>query len=371
MNKKNIHIVSCEPLTSRFHERYCIDSLIDNGFSVTFLDLSKLFNRHNPNFDKERKFICVDSYKNFEIYFNSNNSNEDLVFWYLGGVNKSTIIFYNFFLKNNIKLFYFDDGRLPFGFLSFNFFISRLFERFAHLFFKLKSVLFNHVIPKFDLVFYSGKMSQHFVKSNFNAKLYRPFNNVDYNKFLAVKNNEISTDQYILFLDQNIPDHPDILNLNIHLNKDDYYEKLNLFFDYVEKKTKKKIIVALHPTSNLKNHNYKNRKVITDIVLYINNCYSFITFYSTSLNFAILSYKPLLLLTSDEVSKQCKVGTRQAFFISKFINQKIISISGNYCDEVFFKNVNKTRYDNYKQNFIVSSEAKYNSELILNGLNEL
>ena len=78
-----------------------------------------------------------------------------------------------------------------------------------------------------------------------------------------------------------------------------------------------------------------------------------------------------MLLTSDEVSKQCKVGTRQAFFISKFINQKIISISGNYCDEVFFKNVNKTRYDNYKQNFIVSSEAKYNSELILNGLNEL
>tara|TARA_B110000240_G_C13511073_1_gene459419 strand:- start:1069 stop:2184 length:1116 start_codon:yes stop_codon:yes gene_type:complete len=371
MIKKNIHIVSVEPQTKRFYERYCIDDLIHYGYNVIFLDLSKLFNRYNPLAGKENKSIYIDSYENFELYFNYNNSKEDFVFWYLGGVNKSTIIFYNFFIKNNIKLFYFDDGRLPFGFLSFNFFISRIFERFIHLFFKLKSILLNRVIAKFNLVFYSGKMSKYFVKSNFNAKFYRPFNNTDYNKFLTVKDNGINTDQYILFLDQNIPDHPDILNLNICFNRDNYYKELNLFFDFVEKKTKNKIVVALHPTSDLKNHNFNNRKVVNDIVSNINNCHSFITFYSTALNYAIITHKPLLLLTSNEVSKHCKLGTKQAFFTSKFINQKIISISKNYHNEVLFKDVNKTKYNNYKQNFIVSSEGKHNSELILNGLNEL
>ena len=371
MIKKNIYIISAEPQTIRFYKRYCINDLIHYGYNINFLDLSKVFNKHNPKAEEVIKSTNIDSYENFELFFSSNNLKEDLFFWCLGSVNKSNIIFYNYFLKNNTKLFYFDDGRLPFGFLNFNFFISKIFERHIHLFFKLKSIMLNRVNVKFDLVFYSGKISKYFVKSNINAKFYCPFNNTDYNNFLNFKDNGINNDQYILFLDQNIPNHPDILNLNNSLNKNDYYKELNLFFDFVENKTKRKIVVALHPTSDLKNHNFNNRKVVNDIVSNIKNAYSFITFFSTALNYAILSYKPLLLLTSDEVSKTCKLVTKQAFFTSKFINQQIISISHNYHNEVFFKDVNKNKYDIYKQDFIVSTEGKYNSELILNGLNKL
>lgn len=371
MIKKNIHIVSYEPQTKRFYDRYCIDDLIFNGYNVIFLDLSKLFNENNPTIDNDKNFIRIDSYEDFEFYFNDKNSKEDYVFWYLGMVNNSKIILYDFFKKNHIKLFYFDDGRLPFGFLSFNFFISRIFESLIHLFFRLKSFLINRPIPKFELIFYSGKMSENFVKSNYKAKFYFPYNNTDYNNFLKVKYNGDNSESYILFLDQNIPDHPDILNLNKNINKDIYYDELNTFFDFIEKKTKKKILIALHPTSNFDNHNFKNRKVVTDIVSNIDKCYSFVTFYSTALNYAVLSYKPLLILTSDEVSVSCKLGTKQAFFTSKYLNQKIISISQNYKDEVFFKDVNKSKYDNYKQNFIVSAEGKYNNELMLNGLSKL
>ena len=99
MIKKNIYIISAEPQTIRFYERYCIEHLIFSGYSVIFLDLSSVFGKYVPNTEEVVKSVHIDSFESFDFYFGSNNLEEELVLWHLGSVSTSTLIFYDYLVK--------------------------------------------------------------------------------------------------------------------------------------------------------------------------------------------------------------------------------------------------------------------------------
>ena len=71
----------------------------------------------------------------------------------------------------------------------------------------------------------------------------------DYDIYLKEKNKEKSADNYAVFLDNGMVNHPDyyLLGISCHVTPNEYLPLMNSFFDYVEKKTKLPSVIAAHP----------------------------------------------------------------------------------------------------------------------------
>ena len=60
----------------------------------------------------------------------------------------------------------------------------------------------------------------------------------------------VNKKNFFLYLDQYEHDHPDYNYNEVRkINAKDFYKSLNIFFDRLEQKFKKKVIIAAHPRS--------------------------------------------------------------------------------------------------------------------------
>lgn len=178
----------------------------------------------------------------------------------------------------------------------------------------------------------------------------------DYDLYLQEKGRPCAEEDIAIFLDENLPFHPDYIHLGVAapVSANEYYPLLCRFFDKIEKELGLKVVIAAHPRSHYeKGPDYFNgRSVIRGkTVNLIKKAKLVIMHSSTSVNYAILFKKPLIFLTSDKIGRTAdgaRISAMSALLAKTPINLDQIK-AGNLHNELC---IDEKAYANYKNDFI-------------------
>lgn len=127
---------------------------------------------------------------------------------------------------------------------------------------------------------------------------YSKLNLPDYELFKR-KEGLIKNDGNIVFIDQFIPLHPDLLILNdYHYSERDikeYRTSMIALFDSLEKRYKKEVVILAHPKAKYDGAEFGNRRIIHGNTCETLLMSSIVVFhYSNAISFAVLSNKPII-----------------------------------------------------------------------------
>ena len=391
---KNLIILYPYPFTDIDYKRLEFDQLsLKHGYNVIIHDLSGFI--ISKTFAKEWK---SDLYKN-SIKF------KNLYQWILWVINFSKsydkTIFFNYVTDFTFNSF------LIRCYLLINKF-RVIVEKNAEVLAQKNNFSLNYIFNKikenrFNYLFYINFLYKNFFKKliNFiklnneyiltNTKISRKknifkINSYEYSNFLLNRNKE---KKYLIYQDTGGPFFGgDALH---DFKKKEYnnnliniwYNELNIFFDYIEKYFKSKLIIIPHPKYrkyNLKNKNlvpfFNNRKSINDIdatAKFIPKAKLVLASHlTTSLAHAILNYKPIIFLTSPTLEKIfLDQNIKQIRYFLQSLNLLKVDVT-NYDKYNFydFLKINKKKYYKYSSNILFSSNKnisnKRNFELINN-----
>lgn len=207
----------------------------------------------------------------------------------------------------------------------------------------------------------SGKLSRIHSEKLYGKNLQLKSHSFDYNIYLE----NISKKKYlnkIVFIDQ---DWPLPFDLAIRGGKkfvtfDNYWKSLNLFFDYLENKFKKEVIIARHPRAK-KNIKISNKKIVYNFTDQLIK-YSFINISHTSnaIQFALLYKKPLLIISTNELEQNQDTAVYSDMLaLSKSLNKSVLNIE-RFSEPQLLKEikVNNQIYNTYINNYIKEIGSK-------------
>lgn len=194
-----------------------------------------------------------------------------------------------------------------------------------------------------------------FLKFSYYKKLVR-INSKYYSDFIRSKNNKLEK-KFITLCDSPLV-HDDFIlrDGNYDIEKiEEYYKNLNLFLINIQKKLKKKVIICLHPKG--KYNNFKNFKIIEKnfktvkfkTEYYISKSFLVLNIISSTINYAIMQDKPIIILKSKYLGNTVKGKIQN---IEKELNYPSINIDEfkelDLKKVLNKKNINKV--DLYKKN---------------------
>ena len=320
MIKKIIFIVECL-FSARDYERFGIDLLIKNGFKVEILDLSiymRLKSQLSIPSVSPVKFsghIVVQNKSDLNLIL-KDNCNQCFIITVLS-YRPEIYFIYKYISKYNIPY-----GLLalaaPYGMPRFRRKVN-ISEKIINGLVSLNSNGLKYNLKKYvsgkllgikpaKYVFAGGAECSYAHKLSGKRTQVIWIHTFDYDIYLAGQYKKIKKDNYAVFLDQNLPFHPDFITEGI-LNPIDasaYYSELANAFDAIEKKFGLTIVIAAHPSANKKTISdyFRGRNVFfgntSGLVQSSDLC---ITHWSYSINFAVLFKKPIILLTSASIKK--------------------------------------------------------------------
>jgi len=178
----------------------------------------------------------------------------------------------------------------------------------------------------------------------------------DYNEKIKHNKKLVNKKKFFLYLDQYEHDHPDYNFYGVRkINAENFYNSLNIFFDKLEQKFKKKIIIAAHPRS--KNHSYfKGRKMIYSKTNELTkNCYATISHDSTAISYSIIYKKPIIFIINDEMMRVDKYKENKIKVFTKELGSSLINIDKikNFQSlNNILRKINKKNYNDYYLNYI-------------------
>lgn len=316
--------------------------------------INNLNSKEKININYLKKFKSLDKIKK-ELYKLDHNS---LLIDPFNISKKST--FAKIILKKKIKLLFFHLGPIPTNKNNYNFkyYLKRFINSPYYYLKKINDFSFNKVTPNYLMLVNKDyiKILNYKISSNTKIILAHSF---DYNRYLdkkkTKKNKLLPNKNYAVFIDEGVTGHPDYtyLNLKQYCNTKIYFDELNRFFLYIEKKLNLKVLIAGHPKINYsKKDNLFNRKLyINDTMRLIKNSKIVFSHISTSINFAVIFKKPIFFLDSNNYNLTFR---NQIKLHSSFLKSKLINLSSNSYNNYFNNSlkINKTSYDRYMNNFI-------------------
>lgn len=201
---------------------------------------------------------------------------------------------------------------------------------------------------------------------------------LDYNLFLNNLDNLNKFKKYLVFIDQNYPNHPGqkYRKKSKNIDETNYYFELKKILLFLKEKLKLEILIAAHPTSEIKFlENKLNFKVIkNDTLNLIKNSSLVVTITSTALSLALLYKKPLIFLTNNDIQNCSDAYLPNT--LAKYTGSICINMSKEkYFDlkKVDFMNIDKKKFKNYIFNYVKhpkSNNIKPTKKLIKYILNE-
>ena len=198
----------------------------------------------------------------------------------------------------------------------------------------------------------------------------------DADRYIEIKNSLIKKTEKIVFLDEMFIDHPDYDIVSPKFDKKiipylknpySYYAEINELLDFVSKVKKLPVVICPHPKHNKKDASEKynfplsqnstlNTVAKADLVIAHN---------STSLNFAILLKKPIILYKSRphqySASQTNSIKAYQRELNLEIFDYETIK---NFSSKVII--VEKQKYQDYIYNFLLPKEVSLTSYEILN-----
>ena len=184
----------------------------------------------------------------------------------------------------------------------------------------------------------------------------------DYDIYLRDKHRPVKKGNFVVFLDEYTPYHPDYVHFKMSppVTADEYYSSLRRFFDFFERKFNMDVVIAAHPraTYSQKDPVFGDRTVrwgrTCDLVrrsqMVILHC-------STAINFAVLYRKPMTFITTKQLE-----DTEYRLFIkdlAAYFDQKPININDreSFCEIGEF-NIPAPKYDRFIFDFIKAGGPK-------------
>ena len=375
---KNIILIPPTPFEKRHYERYGIE-ILKKYFNVFVIDLSYWI---APNTWKEFKNV----YK-IKNYVKINNKKELLKI--LSNIKSPIVIdrivknrktdWVRSVLRNKRSVFVdLKLGGLP----------TPKYSNFDKLknFLKRKEnpiKLFLYLIHYFEENYYSRKVYKPSItifgglhslkKSKEENKILS--HSLDYENFLKLKEKKINQSKdYAVFVDVNVPSHPDYKFLYRDQPMDflTYYQKLNIFLKKFSKSTKMPIHFSIHPRTD--SDEIKKIKTIIDSAIcsqghtleLIKDCKCVLQHQSTTLSYAVLFKKPITILTNNELEKSWYKGRTDstANYFSKpvlnmdheIVNHKFLEVD----DDIYNKYIDEyLRVPNSSEEPIWENFSKY------------
>lgn len=356
-----------EPLTFRREKVYEIQYLLSEGFLVEYWNLSRYcYGDVNIHGVLNSEYVC-----NISTYDEFRNKVAETcmlksIFVIEGYLHSICPELNNYLIRSNATTVLFQIAS------------NSIIETTDSLFSKvlnyklsiLPSVIYTYLKNKIRTAF--NKPCSYSISSGSIMKCDMHLNHSDYTLYLESLNaTEVVDDEYILFLDQFYPFHPDFksLGINISDNADSFYEDLNAFFEVLERKYNKKILIAAHPKAHNTSELFNNRAVLSgktcELVKYAS---SVITIDSSSLSFCICYDKPIMLITSNDRLQTPALSELNIFQkrLANLLGLEIVDISKKDIESLAFDKISESKRLNYLYKYLThpDTENKYNVDLL-------
>lgn len=347
---KNVIIVEHEPLTPRLREAWMIDELINRGIQIQYWDLSNFIDKNlqYPNKETADFIVCMNSFEEFETRLSS-----------------LIISDYIFFVEvqegwRNLKIFK-ELKKQKCHCVKYDLYASVAYPQ-KNVWLKRLKLLFTRVGLKYKSFLMYNKVTKFFnYTDTFSPCSYRSrtisVNHPDYEKFKKCE--PFHNGGYLVFLDIYYPLHPDyIMYVGKEKDPHTYWKAMNRVFDMFEKKFGKEVIIAAHPKSDYDNNTFAGRKIIKNMTCeLVKGCEGVILHDSASINFAILSNKPLFIgfikeQMEDETTRQSSEA------VSRFIDTQIHILDNISESDINFKQVSEDYRNRFIFNMLSSEESK-------------
>ena len=305
-------------MTQKVYNDFYLKEVENIGLQVEYWDVTKLFFKSIPDVEDSSHLVNTikfKSYKEVETRIISEAEIDNVLFISIMSFDQLIKKLYILLTKYNCTLGVFGRNVLPFGAnpnMSLVDYLKKINIKRVLNFINFK-ILIKHLksgkIKKYDFVFLAGNYGWRGIgrisKSDIKNSVQININSDDYDACSLLLNNQSSTNNYILFLDEYLPLHPDTILLGIKtIKENDYYPELNKYFDFVEKKYNLPIVIAAHPKA-LKYHkkNYFNgRKVLFNKTAELTKDALFVLAHdSTSVNYPIYFNKKIHFITSKNI----------------------------------------------------------------------
>lgn len=164
-------------------------------------------------------------------------------------------------------------------------------------------------------------------------------NTIDYNECVRALNSGNSglvlPKDYIVFIDEYMPYHPDGQKLGLIINPELYYKEVETFLRRVSEKLNLPVVIAAHPKADYKKHNecYRGMQIIQFATAeLIKNARLVITHLSIAIGMILVCRKPFMVITTDEIDSIIHSGGITADQ-ERDIKRKIINISNQLQDD--------------------------------------
>jgi hypothetical protein len=243
---------------------------------------------------------------------------------------------------------------------------------------ELETILYRkfNIVKRFDLAFLAGTA---LTKIDLYAKKIVPFNYFDFEHFKDVQllNQGSIKGRYAVFLDQNLPYHSDFaISGRVLLNPTNYYQSLNRFFYLMERAHGIKVVIAAHPKCNYGNEKFEGRETYRrKTAELVKNAEFVMLHYSTALSYAILNFKPILFIYTEEMEALYKnTILAEMESIVLYLKLPIYNIDKiTDSDYISVKPQNHERYEAFKYNYLTSrdTEGLVSAEIFWNEISKL
>lgn len=373
------------PLTKAIYTDLYFEALLQNNIQVDYLDLTSMFFPDKLTAD-EFGFggtVKINSYKQLEDYLKGQDNGNTL---YISIMTFERRVFklFRLFTKLDLKLGVFSRGVFPSGTEpDKKSKIARViktlsFGRIAEFAANKRTLLAKRMgfIKPYDYIFKAGKYGYFGLgigsETDYEKAKIIEVNTVDYDKFLLHREQpSVKTDEYIVFLDQYLPYHPDASYLNIKtVEPEPYFKEVNDFFDRLEKQTGMKVVIAAHPKAKLyhKINPYNNREILfnksNDLV---KDATLVLTHASTAICFPICYRKKIVLLMSDYLNTIFPQYIPIVNSIVTACDATIIMMDKH--EEINFSDkINLHLYNDFSYKYLTSkeSEASLSKDIFIN-----
>ena len=179
-------------------------------------------------------------------------------------------------------------------------------------------------------------------------------------------------EKYLVFLDEDFVFHIDyqLLGIKPPVSPENYFSEVNFMLKSLAQKLNLKPIVQLHPTANRRiSKKYYNFEISEhETAQVVQNSDLVISHDSTSLQFAVMFQKPVILLETSEMVKN-KFYHTQINNFSKALSATVLTIDDFPIDKIAPKICNIS-YQSYKEDYIklIGSPNRFSHEIILNSI---
>jgi hypothetical protein len=364
---KKVIYICYDPLTARIERDWYIDYIMQKGINVEYWDCSSIFFR-NADFPDRLKKTFVRTIKDYD-HLESLLKQEDNL-----GASYIMLVIYEFralklyrlLARYNCRLYFIKwavfphKKRLVSKLMKLHVYPVRYAGRVLDKIFIMTTKKIGLKKP-FEKVFYAGAAA---FPGEEEALRNVPINMCDYDNFILSKNvpNDLPAGSYAVFLDVNLPFHPDLRFVNTdYIDSRKYFSSLNRFFRFVENKFGVEVVIAAHPSSNYQMDAFDGRKIIKHVTFVLARDAKFIiSHHSASMNYAVLNKIPIIYIYTKEMDKLYSDSMMPIIKGSaEFLNASIYNVDiVSSADEIAFSGVDTERYDAYKYAFLTSRETE-------------